>query len=207
MTPVKKTTSEGGTPVSDAAAGVVAAGGVVTPKPRGRKPKAVVVKPEAVHAAVAAVEATPVDISAVASEAQPVAEKSHARGKSYFAIGRRKSAVAHVKLMPGKGEMTVNKIEFNKYFPTNELQSAALAALKATNQLSGVGFMAKIAGGGKQGQADSLRHALARALIQMAPGYRLVVKKLGFLTRDSRVKERKKPGLKRARRAPQWQKR
>ncbi|MEK7254816.1 MAG: 30S ribosomal protein S9 [Bacteroidota bacterium] len=228
MSPTSKKTDENvnatpapGADKSHASSGAPA---VKTAKPRGR-PKTV--KPAVVSAekvpvkvaepVVAAEKAlvkaseivTPVvaDIaSPVAAPVDPVVPHVYSK-KAIFTVGRRKSAIARLKLTPGKGEMTVNKIDLKVYFPTIELQAAALAPLNVTNQLNGVGFMVKVTGGGKSGQAGSVRHALARALVELDPAFKPTIKKLGFLTRDARVKERKKPGLKGARRAPQWQKR
>lgn len=202
MTPTKKTTEE---------EGAVAAGAkVAAVKPRVVRKARALKTAEADVKTVGAVDPalSPASATVMAEKLEIVSAKPAAHLKKfYYAVGRRKSAICQVKMMPTKGEMTVNKIEFTKYFPTIELQAEALSPLVATNQANSVSFMAKIVGGGKRGQSDSLRHALARALVEMDPAYRLVIKKLGYLTRDPRVKERKKPGLKRARRAPQWQKR
>lgn len=173
--------------------------------PRVRKPKAAVVAPTKM-AAETAISATPMaETSAV--QAAPVKPVVHHGKKYFFAIGRRKSAVAKVRLMSGKGVFKVNDLDFNKYFPTIELQEAALAPLKVTNQLTSLDAIISVNGGGKHGQADSVRHGLTRALVMMDVEFKATVKKLGFLTRDARVKERKKYGLKGARRAPQWAKR
>ena len=226
MTTTKDTSSEdivakvGGTGAKDSAK--VSADKAAKPKVATvRKPRvakvATVVSADSASAQATKTEAVKSDLAGIVHAAEKVTEKAEVAAvapkttlrlkKFYYAVGRRKSAICQVKLMPVKGEMTVNKIELTKYFPTIELQAEAMSPLVATNQAGSVSFMAKITGGGKRGQSDSLRHALARALVDMDPAYRLVIKKLGYLTRDPRVKERKKPGLKRARRAPQWQKR
>lgn len=127
--------------------------------------------------------------------------------KIFAAIGRRKSAIAQIKLISGKGEIKINDKKLNEYFPYFELQNIVLAPLKTIGEINKVDILAKITGGGKRGQAEALRLAIARALIKLNQSYRSALKASKFLTRDARIKERKKPGLKRARRAPQWQKR
>jgi len=125
-----------------------------------------------------------------------------------FAVGRRKTAVARVRFHKGKqGDFMVNERPMEQYFPTKELQGLVLAPLTAT-EMSGAGFVtAKVAGGGISGQAEAVRLGIARALVSIDSDLRLTLKRAGFLRRDPRAKERKKYGLKRARRAPQWQKR
>ncbi|MDD5342081.1 MAG: 30S ribosomal protein S9 [Patescibacteria group bacterium] len=125
-----------------------------------------------------------------------------------FAVGRRKTAIARVRYYKkGEGKYTVNGQPVEKYFKTLELQNLALAPLKVlANKLEG-DISVKVSGGGVRGQADSVRHGLARLLVTLDLENRPQLKRLGFLRRDARVKERKKYGLKRARRAPQWQKR
>lgn len=122
-------------------------------------------------------------------------------------LGRRKSAIAQVNLVPDVATRVVNGSPFEAYFPTVGMQAAALAALAVTSQTDQWGFQAKLRGGGKLGQADALKLALARALVAAEPGFHKQLRDAGLLTRDARVKERKKPGLKRARRAPQFSKR
>lgn len=125
----------------------------------------------------------------------------------YFAIGRRKRAVAQVRLYPeGNGEILVNGKDYKAYLPVYALQEAVLAPL-ATVGLEKIRVEAKVAGGGMRGQAEAIRHGVARALLLINADWRTSLKKQGFLTRDPREKERKKPGLKKARRAPQWAKR
>ncbi len=125
-----------------------------------------------------------------------------------FAVGRRKTAVARVRWHEGKtGDMVVNQRAFTDYFPTREMQQLVLSPLTVTEMTAKGMVSAKVNGGGVQGQAESVRLGIARALVKMDPDLRLVLKRAGFLTRDPRAKERKKYGLKRARRAPQWQKR
>jgi len=132
----------------------------------------------------------------------------HVKRTYIFAVGRRKEAVArvrwHVKTEPS---ITVNERPIANYFPTPELQQLVRSPLVLTqhDQLGSV--TAKVSGGGSQGQAEAVRLGIARALVKEDPDLRLVLKKAGYLRRDPRIKERKKYGLKRARRAPQWQKR
>ncbi len=199
MSPVKKTTEDEAKPKA-----------AKTAAPRGRKPKVVkpvAVEPSAMAVAPKAMTAAPGKVMEAPVMPAPKAVKFPGNKKYFYAVGRRKSAVARVKLMPGKGDFKVNDLELNKYFPTLDLQATALAPLNATNQTSSLDAIIKVQGGGKHGQADSVKHGLARALVMMDLEFRPTVKKLGYLTRDARVKERKKYGLKGARRAPQWQKR
>lgn len=128
--------------------------------------------------------------------------------KYYRAIGRRKTAVAEIRLFT-RGEKTflVNNKPLNVYFPNPQLQQIALASLNKMKAQGRFRVLAKVKGGGLNAQAEAIRHAIARALILFNPDYRKRLKRAGFLTRDPRAKERKKFGLKGARRAPQWQKR
>lgn len=125
----------------------------------------------------------------------------------YRAVGRRKSAAARVKMDKGDGQFTINGKPLAEYFPYFELQEIALAPLKALAKTSDYNISVKVVGGGKRGQAVAVQQGLARSLVKWNEDFRKTLKDLGFLTRDARVKERKKPGLKRARRAPQWSKR
>jgi len=130
------------------------------------------------------------------------------RHEGTYAVGRRKSAVARVWLhRPGKGTITINKREFAHYFPVANLQRLITAPLISVGMNERIDVVAVVRGGGSRGQAESVRLGIARALIIDQPDLRPTLKPQGFLTRDPRVKERKKYGLKRARRAPQWQKR
>ncbi len=151
---------------------------------------------------------TPVVAVINKSESIKLEQTKKSKQVGYFvAVGRRKEAVARVRLNSGTGEIIINNIPFNQYFPIFEHQFIVRQPLQASGLESGVKVSVKVAGGGKSGQAEAVRHGIARALILMDPSLRKILKPLGFLTRDARVKERKKPGLKRARRAPQWQKR
>ena len=121
--------------------------------------------------------------------------------------GRRKQAVARVRLRPGTGTITVNKRPIAAYFPSETQQMVATEALRVTSLLETYDIDATIDGGGVSGQAGALRMGIARALIELDPELRATVKKAGLLTRDAREKESKKYGLKKARKAPQYSKR
>jgi small subunit ribosomal protein S9 len=123
------------------------------------------------------------------------------------AVGRRKEAVARVRLSPGEGRITINDREFREYFPRRLLQQVVVAPLKAVDAVKRYDVAAKVEGGGVSGQAGAVVQGIARALVSNEPDLRAVLKAGGFLTRDARAKERKKPGLKRARKAPQYTKR
>ncbi|MFH0819220.1 MAG: 30S ribosomal protein S9 [Patescibacteria group bacterium] len=129
--------------------------------------------------------------------------------KSYIAtVGRRKTAISRVRLFTqGDGKILVNDKDIKTYFSTTELSNRAVKPLKLTNLAIQVSATIKTSGGGKSAQADSVSLALARALVIFNEELKIDLKKQGLLKRDSRKKERKKPGLRRARRAPQWSKR
>lgn len=133
--------------------------------------------------------------------------KLNAKEQLTRAVGRRKSAAARVRVDKGTGNIVVNGQPFTKYFSHFELQSIVLAPLKALGKDKDLDFSVKVAGGGKKGQAVAVQHGIARALLLWNEDFKKTLKSLGFLTRDARVKERKKFGLKKARRAPQWSKR
>ncbi|PJE75803.1 30S ribosomal protein S9 [Candidatus Uhrbacteria bacterium CG10_big_fil_rev_8_21_14_0_10_48_11] len=123
-------------------------------------------------------------------------------------VGRRKSAVARVRLhLKGKGVITVNGKKLEEYFPHKLQQEAITAPLPLVGMNDTTDITVKVAGGGMRGQAEAIRLGVARALVVNNEEVRPTLRKMGWLTRDPRVKERKKPGLKGARRAPQWQKR
>ncbi len=124
-----------------------------------------------------------------------------------YGLGRRKTSRAQVVLTAEIGERTINTKPFVDYFPTISMQEAALTALKMTSQNDVYGFKARVSGGGKHSQAGAVKLAIARALVTIDEGFRKQLKDAGVLTRDPRMKERKKAGLKRARRAPQFSKR
>lgn len=121
--------------------------------------------------------------------------------------GRRKEAVARVRLRPGTGQVTVNRRPFEQYFPNRTAQMHAIEPLRVTQTAEVYDVDATLHGGGPTGQAGALRLGLARALSELDPEMRPVLKRAGFLTRDAREKESKKYGLKKARKAPQYSKR
>lgn len=124
-----------------------------------------------------------------------------------WGTGRRKNAVARVRLIPGEGRAWVNGKKLEDYFPVLSLRQQTLAPLEVTGCRDKYNVEVKVSGGGISGQAGAVRHGLARALVALDPSLRPQLRKDGFLTRDPRVKERRKYGLKKARKAPQWQKR
>jgi len=126
----------------------------------------------------------------------------------YQGTGRRKTAVARVRLFPGSGEFVVNGKNITEYFGVRDLFEKELARpLELTGNASSFNVLAKVRGGGVSGQVTAVRHGIARALLDSNAELRPVLKKAGLLTRDPRMKERKKPGLKRARKRPQYTKR
>jgi small subunit ribosomal protein S9 len=131
------------------------------------------------------------------------------KGGSFIpAVGRRKTAIARVRLIKnGKGTITINGRKFDDYFNTYEQRGIVKSALETIGQADAVDVSVKVQGGGLVGQAEAVRHGISRALLELNPTFRKSLKKLGYLTRDARKKERKKPGLKKARRSPQWSKR
>lgn len=125
-----------------------------------------------------------------------------------WATGKRKTSIAQVQCFPnGKGNIYINKRMVQEYFPIFELEKKVLFPLKELNKEKDFDFKIKVQGGGVRGQADAVSLGIARALVSFNPEWRKILKKVGLLKRDPRKKERKKPGLKRARRAPQWRKR
>jgi len=125
----------------------------------------------------------------------------------HFGLGRRKSAVARVRLYPGNGHVLVNGKPAEEVIPREFAREDMLRPLAITENLGAFNVQVKVAGGGISGWAGAIRHGLARALVAADEGYRRPLRAHGLLTRDPRVKERKKPGLKRARKAPQFTKR
>ena len=125
----------------------------------------------------------------------------------YEGVGRRKRASARVRLYPGDGNIVVNDKPVEEYFSRERDVLHLLESLKATDTVGTFNVSVKVQGGGVSGQAGAVRHGLARALLASDPNLRPVLRRGGFLTRDARKKERKKPGLKRARKAPQYTKR
>jgi small subunit ribosomal protein S9 len=164
-------------------------------------------------------EAPPVDYAPdEAPEAQPETAEAQPEGAArtpvelaaearYQATGKRKTSVARVILRPGKGEYTINGRPLDTYFPRPTLQQTARQPLETAGYQDSMDVVAKIHGGGVSAQADALRHGIARALIEVDPQLRTDLKRRGYLTRDARAKERKKAGLKKARKRPQFSKR
>ena len=125
----------------------------------------------------------------------------------YLGTGRRKKSVARVRLVPGTGVITINKRDIEDYFGYETLKMIVRDPLKLTGNLDKFDVLVNVYGGGTTGQAGAIRHGISRALLNADPELRGTLKKAGFLTRDPRMKERKKYGLKAARRAPQFSKR
>jgi small subunit ribosomal protein S9 len=141
--------------------------------------------------------------------AQPIAHAAIdlAAGARYRATGKRKTAVARVTLKPGTGAYAINGRPLDSYFPRNTLQRTIRQPLETVGYDDRMDVVATMHGGGVSAQADALRHGISRALIEADPNLRSELKRRGFLTRDARVKERKKAGLKKARKRPQFSKR
>lgn len=140
---------------------------------------------------------------------KPLIKKTEKSSKVYIeALGKRKTSAARVRLFTGgKGQITVNNKPMNEYFRTPLEQMVIVEPLKGVAMETSFDFTVRVSGGGKQGQAEAVRHGIARTLLAFDKELRPVLKTQRWLTRDARKKERKKPGLKRARRAPQWSKR
>jgi len=128
-------------------------------------------------------------------------------GETVRATGRRKESVARVRIVPGSGRFALNGRALEDYFPRPALQMVVTEPLRLTNTVDRYDVIASIIGGGISGQAGAVRHGIARALVEADPTLRGELKKKGLLTRDARVKERRKYGLKKARKAPQYSKR
>jgi len=125
----------------------------------------------------------------------------------YYGTGRRKSSIARVYLIPGTGKVVINKRDMDKYFGLETLKTIVRQPLTLTDTVDKFDVLVNVKGGGFTGQAGAIRHGISRALLHADADYRPALKKAGFLTRDPRMKERKKYGLKGARRAPQFSKR
>lgn len=140
---------------------------------------------------------------------EPKESKSEVKPERYFeAVGRRKTAVARIRLFTqGDKTILVNDKSYKEYFPILELQQIVNSSLDKMKALDKFKIIVKVKGGGFHAQAEAIRHGISRALIGFNPDFRKRLRRVGYLTRDSRMRERKKFGLKRARRAPQWQKR
>ena len=126
---------------------------------------------------------------------------------TFYGTGRRKSSIARVYLTPGTGKVTINKKDIDDYFGLETLKIIARQPLEATNMADKFDVIVNVKGGGFTGQAGAIRHGIARALLEVSAELRPVLKRAGYLTRDPRKKERKKYGLKKARRSPQFSKR
>lgn len=130
-----------------------------------------------------------------------------AKAQEFQGTGRRKCSVARVRIAVGTGKITINDKDINEYFELETLKTIVKQPLVLTETADSVDVIVNIYGGGKTGQAGAIRHGITRALIEFRPELRAELKKAGFVTRDARKKERKKYGLKKARRAPQFSKR
>ena len=130
-----------------------------------------------------------------------------AKTAQFYGTGRRKKSIARVYLVPGTGNITINKRSLDEYFGLETLKVIVRQPLAATETADKYDVNVNVKGGGYTGQAGAIRHGISRALLNVDADYRPVLKKAGFLTRDPRMKERKKYGLKAARRAPQFSKR
>lgn len=140
-------------------------------------------------------------------EVEQQENKSRRPDRYFEAVGRRKTAVARVRLFTKQGDFIVNEKQYRTYFPTASLQRITEEALRKMKLWERFRISVKVYGGGTKAQAEAIRHGLARCLIKFNADFRKRLKRAGFLTRDPRAKERKKFGLKKARRAPQWAKR
>jgi small subunit ribosomal protein S9 len=127
--------------------------------------------------------------------------------KSFYGTGRRKKSIARVRLVPGNGKVTINGRDIDDYFGLETLKVILRQPLELTKQTSKFDVVASVIGGGFTGQAGAIRHGISRALLLVDGALRTDLKKAGYLTRDPRMKERKKYGLKKARKAPQFSKR
>ncbi len=127
--------------------------------------------------------------------------------KYYYGTGRRKNSIARVRLIEGNGKITINGKDLDEYFRLETLKVIVKQPLTVTNTADKYDIICKVEGGGLSGQAGAVRHGIARALLEANGEYRAALKSNGFLTRDPRMKERKKYGLKKARKAPQFSKR
>lgn len=186
---------------------------LVIKKPRAKKIAAYSVKKEKkIKSEImeAVVKESAVEPSAAEAVVIGLPKEESAERKPGFlqAVGRRKESIARVRLVKnGSGKATVNKKDIKEYFGNDLLVDAALGAMTSVSQLNKLDISAKVSGGGKHGQAEAIRLGTARALLQLNPIFKKNLRKAGYLTRDPRMKERKKFGLKKARRAPQWAKR
>jgi small subunit ribosomal protein S9 len=143
----------------------------------------------------------------VEKKVRKTTKKATAKAQEFLGTGRRKCSVARVRIAVGTGKITINEQDINEYFELETLKTIVKQPLVLTETLNNVDVVVNIYGGGKSGQAGAIRHGITRALMEFRPELRPELKKAGFVTRDARKKERKKYGLKKARRAPQFSKR
>ncbi len=129
------------------------------------------------------------------------------KGKYTSAVGRRKEAIARVKLYKGKGQLIINGVDYKEYYPNPLLQQRVLKPFEALGIKDKFDIVVTVSGGGKVGQVGAIQHGIARAIVAQDEDLKITLRRNGLLTRDPRVKERKKYGLKRARKAPQFSKR
>ena len=133
--------------------------------------------------------------------------KAEFEGKYTEAVGRRKTAIARVRMYPGKGQIVINNKELNVFFPLQKLQEKVWTPLTVAGRKESFNVQAKVVGGGITGQAEAVRLGIARCLLLEDQDLKATLKKSGLMSRDSRKRERKKPGKRSARRSPQWSKR
>ena len=143
----------------------------------------------------------------VEKKVRKTTKKTTAKAQEFLGTGRRKCSVARVRISVGTGKITINDQDIDKYFELETLKTIVRQPLVLTETTNNVDVVVNIYGGGKSGQAGAIRHGITRALMEFRPELRADLKKAGFVTRDARKKERKKYGLKKARRAPQFSKR
>lgn len=182
----------------------------ITKKAPAKKKEALALIPKIAEETVAEEtkkEVPPAVEAAETGETEEEKEEAKKPERFFEAVGRRKTASARVRLYTRSGEFLVNNKPYGTYFPTLDLQKIAEDALQKMKLFGRFKVLAKISGGGKHAQAEALRHGLARCLTKFNPDFRKRLKRAGFIKRDPRAKERKKFGLKKARRAPQWAKR
>lgn len=143
----------------------------------------------------------------MAEQTKKINEKKGDTEHLWRTVGRRKEAVARVRMTQGSGAIVINEKDYTTYFPSSLAQKLVESPLTLVDQRKKMDVSVKVEGGGFRGQADAVRHGITRALIAMDPELKKTLRGAGYVTRDPRVKERKKPGLRRARRAPQFSKR
>ncbi len=181
---------------------------VSAPVPKTAAPKKVAAKAVETVAAPKAVKAEVVKEAKVVKSAKTPTKIPARTGEFFYAAGNRKTSVARVRLYDkGTGTIEINGLKIEEYIGVPDKRDSIKAPLRITGHSKTFDITVKTSGGGKSGQADAIRHGIAKALLAFDPTLRITLKRAGFLTRDPRMKERKKYGLHRARRAPQWSKR